>query len=308
MARWPRTSLSSGPRGARLAVLVGLLAAGAALAEADPPTPQLEFRFHSKTISTLPLDTLLAIAPAQTVRVFEPYEGRELAFRALPFEELLDVVLGNGWREEEELLFTCRDGYQPSVPVRRVLEHRAWLAFAREGSDDFAIEKLESGRRQRVSLGPFYLVWENLADEALRREGDYGWPYQLVGVDVIRVADRFPRLAPPEEAGPEVVRGLREFRIHCSRCHALNGEGGAIGPELNDRASPAGRRDPAWLRRWIAAPAEIAPGARMEPLNPALPERDAVIAAIVAYLQAMAETTVAPADPPTSSDAAADGG
>jgi len=284
--------LGRSPRTERRRALVAgaLLAAGVAASGAvRADDAALEFAFHSKPISTLDLETLRAIAPARGVRVLEPYEQAEASFRALPFAQLLDTVYGRAWRDEEELLFTCRDGYQPTVPVQRVLDHRAWLAFARDDPPGFTIEKLESGRRQTVALAPFYLVWENLDDEALRRDGDYGWPYQLVGVDVIRAADRFPAMAPPDGAAPEVARGFRAFRIHCSRCHPLNGEGGAIGPELNDPESPAGRRDAAWLRRWIDDPAGIAPTARMERLNPALPDRDALIDAIVAYLQAMAE-------------------
>ena len=111
--------------------------------------------------------------------------------------------------------------------------------------------------------------------------------YQAI-VELIRARDHFPKLAPPAAASPAAQRGFREFRIHCSRCHPLNGEGGQIGPELNSAEHPAGRRDPTWLRRWIDAPSEIAPTARMEPLAPSLPDRDAVLDAIVAYLQVMA--------------------
>jgi hypothetical protein len=68
----------------------------------------------------------------------------------------------------------------------------------------------------------------------------------------------------------------------------MNGQGGNIGPELNAAANPAGKRDPVWLRHWIDAPAELVPTARMEPLSPELPDRDAVLDSIVAYLQAMA--------------------
>jgi hypothetical protein len=40
-----------------------------------------------------------------------------------------------------------------------------------------------------VPLGPFYLIWENIDDQQMRAEGDYAWPYQLAGVDLIRVSD-----------------------------------------------------------------------------------------------------------------------
>jgi mono/diheme cytochrome c family protein len=210
-----------------------------------------------------------------------------VTFRALPFAKVLDAVYSPSWREEEEVLFTCRDGYQPTVPVRRILEHRAWLAYDRVGAESFGIRKRESGEHKWIDLGPFYLVWENLDDPKIRLESDYGWPYQLVGVDLIRAADRYPDLTPPEGSSREVLDGFAAFRVHCSKCHALNGEGGSIGPELNAPASPLALRDRAWLRTWIEDPSRIRPDARMPALNPDLPDREHTVDSILAYLDAM---------------------
>lgn len=269
-----------------MASLAGVvLFAAAALASADEPR-ELRFFRHGEPVATLDLPALRRAAEPDTVRVFEPYEEREVAFEALAFERVLDAAYGEAWREEEELLFTCRDGYQPTVPVQRVLEHEAWLAFERPGEEGFSIAKHESGRLQRIDLAPFYLVWQNRDDSALRREGDYGWPYQVVGVDLIRPRQRFPKMAPPEDAPPDVREGFLAFRRYCSRCHPVKGEGGSVGPEL---LGPAAARDPAWLRRWIDDPSQIAPNARMPALDPALPDREGTIQAIVAYLRAMAE-------------------
>jgi len=275
LARWTRVS--------------GLLAAlvCAALAASADPDAALRFARHGEPVGELPAATLRSLLDAETVEVFEPYEAREVSFRALRFDDVLDRAFGRSWREEEELLFTCRDGYQPSVPVRRFLEHRAWLAFERVGAP-FAIDKLESGRRRDVSLAPYYLIWENLDDPAVRAEGDYGWPYQLVGVEIVRARDRFPRMTPPAEAPAPVRAGFDAFRMYCSRCHPVNGEGGSIGPELNAPGSAVGLRDPDWLRRWIDDPTQFAPTSRMPALDPALPDRDATLDAIVAYLRAMA--------------------
>jgi mono/diheme cytochrome c family protein len=278
LARWTKAD-----RLARALLFGALLALPA---RGEPQT--LAFQRHGEPVATRDLPALEQAVPAQTVRVFEPYEQREVAFRSLRFDRVLDALYGADWRKEEEILFTCRDGYQPTVPVARVVEHAAWLAFARDGTSAFSIRKLESGRTQEISLAPFYLVWENTLDEQMRAEGDYGWPYQVVGIDLIRSRDRFPHMAPPASAPPQVQEGFAAFRVHCSRCHTVNGDGGKLGPELNTAQNPAGRRDPAWLRRWIDDPSQISPDTRMERLNPALRERDRVIDAIVAYLQAIA--------------------
>lgn len=247
----------------------------------------LHFARHGEPVATHALDALRDGVDASTLTVHEPYEDREVAFRALPLAPVLDRVFGPGWRDEEELLFTCRDGYQPTVPVQRALDHDAWLAFERPGAD-FVIDKFESGRRQEVSLAPFYLIWENLADAVVRAEGDYGWPYQLVGIELVRARDRFPKMTPPGSAGALVAEGYTAFRMYCTRCHAINGEGGSIGPELNAPGREVGLRDPAWLRRWIDDPSQFAANARMPALDSGLPDRAHTLDALLAYLRAMA--------------------
>ena len=290
---------SPGPEGdaparrRRIAVAAGLLlAVGAARAvaaapEHGPDAPRLSFAFHGRPVTSLGVPELRLIAAPREVRVHEPYEGREVAFRAFAFDAILDAVYGEAtWREEQELLFDCRDGYRPTVPVRRFLAHRAWLAFARVGSDDFSLMKHESGAERKISLAPFYLIWENLDDHRVRQEADYGWPYQLVGVDLIRTHERFRRMQPPPGASASVRAGFEAFRVHCSRCHAIHDEGGRIGPDLGatDLVRGVGRT---WLRTWIDDPSRIAPGARMERLNPSLPDRERVIEEILDYLEAV---------------------
>jgi cytochrome c2 len=281
LARWTKAR-----RGALVLVFSAL---AAVVAHGSDPTPAaLEFRRHGEAAGTRTLAELRDVTRAQTVRVFEPYEQREVEFLALPLAAVLDAVYGTAWRSDDELLFTCSDGYQPTLPVARAIEHQGWLAFERPGVPAFTIHKFESGRLKDVAVGPFYLVWENVKDTAVRAEGDYGWPYQVVGVELIRSRERFPHMAPPANAPAEVQRGFTAFRIHCSRCHTVNGDGGHVGPELNTAENPAGRRDRDWLHSWISDPERMAPGTRMEPINRALPDRDAVIASIIAYLQAIA--------------------
>ena len=127
-----------------------------------------------------------------------------------------------------------------------------------------------------------------LDDAQVRLEGDYGWPYQLVGIDLVQASVRFPRMAPPETAGKQALAGFEAFRVHCSRCHAINGEGGSIGMDLNLPRSPVEVREKAWLQRWIDDPSQENPTSRMPRLNPALRDRAETIDDIIAYLEVMA--------------------
>jgi len=232
-----------------------------------------------------------------TVAVHEPYEDREVRFEAVPAVALFDLLLGDAWRRADELVFECADGYRAAVPTARFLEHQAYLAVARVGGD-FAIDKPVGGAVTRVALAPAYLIWENQRDSVVRSEGDWGWPYQIVGVTVAMASERYARMAPPPDAGADAQRGFGVFRRYCSRCHPINGEGGTLGPELNYPASVTEYVEPTWLRRWIDAPLTVRHGTPMPGLPPGIPDREAALRDVIAYLTVMAGHKLAPAEPP----------
>lgn len=315
MAPWQKTGSPHGPRirlaglSALLSLVVVFVVAGvvvgvvvgadvgarsAPTSSRSPDPTRLSFLLRGEVQSVRVLDELEKIVVPSVLRVFEPYEEGPAEFRVLPFNAVLDAVYGAGWREQEEVLLTCADGYQPAFPVRRLLDHKAWLAFDRVDGPEFSILKLESGKRRRVDLSPYYLIWDNYNDAELRRQGDYGWPYQLIGIDLIRASDRFPKMTPAPGASSQVLAGFTSFRVHCTRCHAINGEGGSIGPELNVPRNPVEYRDPSWLRQWIADPSSLLASARMPALNKHLVDRDRVIDDILAYLGAISQQKVQP--------------
>lgn len=257
----------------------------------------LTFLSESKPVTSLTVDELTRTIEPRRVEVFEPYERTNVTFMALPFEQVLDRAYGPSWREREAILFTCLDGYQPTIAVRRVLNQRAFLAIARPGDVGFTILKYEEGEEKRVDLGPFYIIWENIDDARIRNEGDYGWPYEVVGIDLVSFRSRFREMAPPPNASTEVFAGFEAFVVHCSKCHTINGRGGAIGPELNYPANPTEYMKDEWLRKWIDDPTSMRFAPRMPPLNPQLPDRARIIDEIVMYLRAMTPHKIEPRQP-----------
>ncbi len=252
------------------------------------PNDSLAFMIGSQTVASLPLGELKRRIEPRTVTVFEPYERATVAFEAIPLEAVLDEAYGPSWRDHEALLFTCRDGYQPTIPVKRVLKHEAFVAFARPGDDGFTVLKDEEGTKRRVPLEPAYVIWKNLDDARILSEGDYGWPYQVTQIELVTFRSRFAEMAPPEDASAKARAGFEVFTAHCSKCHAVNGHGGTVGPELNYPASPTEYMKADWLRRWIDDPTSMRQAPRMPPLNRQLPHRAELIEEIVAYLEEMA--------------------
>ncbi len=273
-------------RASALAIAVVLVAGAARGAD------ELDFRGAPKTGWSRA--ELAKLVPAQQVRVWDPYELREIELEAFPMNAVLDATFGARWRERDEILMTCKDGFQPSVPVQRFLKHRAWLAFRRIDQRDFELLEHDVTPPVRVNLSPYYLVWANLDDPQVRAEGDLGWPYQLVAVEPVDFQAHFPKLAPPAGAGEPVRQGFLAFRSYCLPCHTVNGEGGRVGPELNYPMNVTEYWHAPALRRWILDPRSVRSRAAMPSIAPGLADREGMVDTVITYLEAMATKKVAP--------------
>lgn len=252
----------------------------------SPPAPMLLFLDGEKQLGR---PSILALKPplaAETVRVFEPYEQRDVTFTALPAGPLLDRVYGPKWRSGQLFSLVAADGYAAAVPVARFVAHRAWFAVARTDRGEFVLDK-KVPKAETVAIDPVYLIWDSANDAVIRAEGDFGWPYQLATVKLTTFAEAFPGLAPPEPVSPTVAAGFDLFTRYCATCHSLSGRGGKVGPELNWPHSVTEYWRPEWLLRWIEAPQSLRAGTAMPGLPPQVPEREKAAAAIVAYLRAM---------------------
>jgi mono/diheme cytochrome c family protein len=83
----------------------------------------------------------------------------------------------------------------------------------------------------------------------------YPWPYQLAAVELTNVTRAFPHTLPagmPE--GDPAWRGYAIFRDECIACHAINREGGSVGPDLNVPRSIVEYRPVEQVRTYIRNP------------------------------------------------------
>jgi mono/diheme cytochrome c family protein len=83
--------------------------------------------------------------------------------------------------------------------------------------------------------------------------------------------------------GSPARRGFAIFRRECVACHAVNGEGGSVGPELNVPKSVAEYRDAAWIKAYVRDPSAI----RYTSMPSHLHLTDADLDALVAYFAHM---------------------
>lgn len=238
------------------------------------------------------LKALQDLVKAQQVTVTEPHEQVSIRFDALPLKDLLDKVYGPSWRKEEEILFTCSDGYKPSLPVQKIVQHSPYIAFAAQDHPFSITNKLQNS--EKVELGPYYLIWENQKDKDIALDGASVWPYQLIALEFVRFEDRFAAMAPPAGSKENVKHGFLAFRQYCQSCHRINGQGGDKSLELNYPMNVSEYWKEDLLKRWISDPLSIRWGTAMPPLNPTLKNREKVLDDLIAYLKAMKDKKIKP--------------
>ncbi|MFI5347928.1 MAG: c-type cytochrome [Elusimicrobiota bacterium] len=275
--------------------VAGVLALLLTVAAGPSNAPPLVFKSHGKVVRAISVDELTRLVPPREIAIWEPHEKKEGKFMAFPAAELFAKIYGADWKKSEEALFTCTDGFQPSIPLAEFGAHQGFLAFARVGDPEFSV--LSPDTHERVPMGPLYLIWENIKDATIRGQGTVpGWPYQVSTIDLIQFADRFPNTAPPPGSTAAARRGFLQFRKRCFACHTVNGEGGVKGVELNYRANPTEYWREEWLKKWITEPASVRYNTEMHPFDKTGPDWRRDLNDVVAYLTAMAKNKIRPKD------------
>jgi mono/diheme cytochrome c family protein len=273
---------------ALLALTLPLL--GSAEAETRPAArdlPRLAFRAPGRSVVELDLDTLRRACGAHDVEVDDPYQGRRVRYRALPMACVLDQGFadrgGVASLANEGLLLRARDGYTRPASGADLADPHAQLAFGETalGDDAAGRPRFSPIDRRQVDPAPFYLVWTDA------RRGDphaHPWPYQLVTIEIAGFEEAFPHTVPRDLPGSDPGwRGYALFQASCSACHAINGEGGKVGPDLNVPLSIVEYRPESQIRAYIRDPQAIRYTSM--PAHPGLGEAD--LDALIAYFTAM---------------------
>lgn len=236
--------------------------------------PCLRFVRDGVEVTTLDREALTAAVGAVTVEEYDPYYGRRKRFRALPLRPLLQAGFGEA-REDLHYVLRARDGYTVPLSGKRLLEPGGHLAI-----EDLEAPGWQPIGPQQANPGPFYLVWSLPHQRELET---HPRPWQLAAIEIAPFEAVFPHTDPGPDADEAARRGYGTFRELCVRCHAINREGGRVGPELNVPRSIVEYRPAEQIRDYIRNPRSFRYG-NMPP-HPGLSDSD--LDDLLAYFRVM---------------------
>lgn len=238
---------------------------------------------------TYTLNTLKRDFKPQIVKVFEPHENTSISFEAISLSDLLKTNFGKQWQKKDEVIFTCLDGYQASIPLDSFSDGEPYLAFRRVDQKKFTINnKLQN--ESNVQVGPFYLIWKGQDKDS--KWGASRWPYQVVSIEMINFKTKFSKLFPGSNPDQKTKKGFKLFRKHCLNCHTINGQGGIKGIELNYPMNVTEYIKEPYLHQWIKSPRSMRFSSTMSDFTGTKDDIDAIIH----YLKAMVDHKITPAN------------
>lgn len=229
-------------------VLLTVTTPSIAFAEETPKAVMI-FEIGEEEEDRFSLDELKQRLKTHTLKLVDPLYKKQKRYSAFALHDVLQFGFGDAWQDDKysDVAFVALDGYQSLGPLDVVKETGGYVVY-----EDLDRDGWEPIGRRKTDPAPFYLLWTG-AEQGPK--GKYPWPYQLQTIRLVRFEQQYPNVFPAGVATDTAVyRGYQLFRKTCFACHAMNRQGGTVGPDLNAPRSIIEYRDPDVIRAYIKAP------------------------------------------------------
>lgn len=222
------------------------------------------------------LEEMVTLGKSATIDVEDPVYGKPKHYRGVPLRPVLQAAYGDlAALDAQQFVIRASDGYAIPTTGAILTTDGAYLAYS-----DRENATWEPIGPQKVSPGPLYLVWRG-ADQ--RDTSTYPWPWAVQQIDAVSLDTLYAKASPGDGASAAVKRGHEIVLHRCIKCHAVNGQGGHLGPELNIPKNVTEYWAGDLIKSYIKDPSTLRFG-NMPP-NPDLSDAD--LDAVLAYLSTM---------------------
>lgn len=213
--------------------------------------PYLKFLVSGNLEEDHSLNDLKENIETHKIEFYDPQYQKDKSYEAFALQDVLQFGFGDRWESSAytDIAFEALDGYTSITTMNKLKEPGGYLVFR-----DLEYEDWEPVSIKESYPGPYYIVWTG-KDQATAN--GYPWPWQLFSIDLIKFEDQFSAVSPVGVSdNSDVHKGYEIFKGRCIRCHAMNGEGGKIGPDLNSPQSIVTYRNEYMIKEFIRNPSK----------------------------------------------------
>lgn len=208
--------------------------------------------FEKKTrIKTLSFKQMQQIAAKKDIKLTYHFSKSPFKnYRAMPIIPILKKVFGPALQDKDhtEFIFEASDGYLSYASRKTVLSPGGYIAYR-----DLDMKSgWEPVGFKQVSPGPYFLIW---SQKDKTPANGYPWPWALNKIYLVTIKDRYPKVyADKVKKNSSVYKGYQIFKVQCFRCHAIDRQGGKIGPDLAAPKNILDYRSEKFIRQFIRNP------------------------------------------------------
>lgn len=229
-------------------ILIFLISLSSWAAEEDAT---LKFLVSGELVKKFNLGELKKELKSHEINFLDPEYGKEKSYKAFLLHDILQLGFGNNWKSSDysNVTFGALDGYLAVSTVSKLEEPGGYIVY-----EDLQYKNWELVSIRKVNPGPFYLVWTGKEQTTAN---EYPWPWQVVSIDLVKFEARYSKVVPKGAAKDSTAyKGFEIFKDRCLRCHAMNQEGGTVGPDLNAPESIVSYRSEYMVKEFIKQPSK----------------------------------------------------